>query len=494
MNRVFPPAALFLALCTLVPVPPAFAQPAASALPASAPIDATGARQSEGAAPALPNSLSTALATALNDRPEFRTAALRTDIARERIRQAVARFYPTVDLLITAQNNTIYDTFSGITATGTLQGQVLTVDVARSSPRYTINPALQLSYELYTGGRDSALLRNAQAAHQADALAAQAQTREVLRDVTLAYLRLGQAWHRWRTATQWAEFARSQERATAVRLEAGRASELETQTDALARAQRDVDAQTLSHEVAARHADFLRALGRPSASLRSRPEELTPALANFERELDALMARGIVQDGAELDAPGTGPELRRAHALAEAARETVSVEKSANLPQVRLQAQYVGAGRSDASLGSALTHTRRSSFAAAVVVSFNLFSGYMTQSRVAEAKANAERMQEEAASVQRKLALAHQNLALGLAKAGVQLQLAQQRRQLEALRLQVAQAKHSAGRAFTDEVDKAQAALAAADAEILDRRIDEAVAQVRLQFVSTNDLGREAQP
>ncbi|PUE53051.1 hypothetical protein B9Z45_13210 [Limnohabitans sp. 2KL-17] len=481
MNRARILCLSLVALGVAVPMQSALAQPASVVAPASAPS-------------ALPDALSTALATALNDRPEMRTAALRSDIARERIRQAAARFYPTVDLLLTAQSNTVYDTFSGVTATGTVQGQTVTVAVARLSPRYTVSPALQLGNDIYTGGRDSALLRNAQAAHQADMLGAEAQTREVMRDVTLAYLHLGQAWHRWRIATRWAEVARSLEKATAGRLVAGRASQLEAETDALARAQRDLDVQTQSQEVAARRAEFLRALGRRSDVSPARPEELGPLLTNFTHELDALEARGIAPDNADAAGPGNEPELLRAHAMSQAARELVNVEKSANLPQVRLLAQYVGAGRSDSSIGSAFTDMRRGTSSVWVTVTHNLFSGFATQSRILEARMNAERMLEEATGVQSRLSLAQQGLAGALAKAEAQFEYAQQRRQVEALRLQVAQARLGAGRAYTEDVEKAHMAVAAADADILDRRIGRVAALVRLKFVSIKDVTAEAKP
>lgn len=472
---------------------------AAQLVPAAAQAGQTGvsATATPAAAPTataatLPASLASLLAMALHDRPEMRAAMLGSGAARERIRQAAARFYPTIDLQMSAQRTSLYDTFSGITATGTIQGQPVSVDVQRTSPKYTVNPTLEVAYELYSGGRDAALLRNAQAAHRGEMLGVEVQTREVMREVTLGYLRLGQAWHRWDTARRWADVARKQEHATARRFAAGRASDLEVNTDTLARAQRDLDVLSRSQDVAIAHAAFLRVLGQaPAAGATVRPEDLAPFLKEFVRELDALEASHSTSDGAAAAGGQEGPESERARATAEAARALVAAERAAHLPQVKLLAQYTGAGRSDESIGTAFGDTRKSAYAVGLLVSFNLFSGFSIQAREAEARLNAERLSADAAAIQGRLSSAWQSLQAMRARARAEQDYARQRRQVEALRLKVMQAKMDAGRASTEDVDLAHMSLAAADADVFDKRIDLIASDIRLKYASTRDMSLE---
>ena len=436
---------------------------------------------------ALPLSLPESLAIALNERTELRSAALQTDAARERTRQVAARFYPTVDVLMTAQRNKTYDTFTGVTATGTLQGQALVIDVTRRSPRYTVVPTLQIGYDLYAGGRDSASMRNAQAAERSSALRADLVSRDILREVTVDYLRLGQAWQRWRTATKWAEVARERETATVQRLSVGRASELEARSDALGRAQRELDVHARAQDVALRHLEFIGALGRRPGAMPARPEDLAPFLANFERELDALDTRGVASGAVPVPQTGDQPEFARARADVTAARELIDLERAANRPHVSLFAQYTGAGRSESSFGSALGDQRRGAYALGMTVSINLFSGFLTEARVSEAQINAARLAEEARQIDTRLAQAHSALEGTLAQTQMQLRYAIQRREVGALQLQVAQAKAEAGRGLADDVAQARMSLDAIDAGIAESRVDVVIAQVRLQFASSKD-------
>ncbi len=468
-----------------------FVLAAAAAIPVAR-VQAQVPAQVSAAAPApapqaLPSSLPDSLAIALNERAELRAATLQNDAARERTRQAAARFYPSVDLLMTTQRNKSYDTFTGITATGTVQGQTVVVDVARSSPRYTVNPSLQIGYDLYTGGRDSASVRNSQDAQRSSALRAEVLSREILREVTVDYLRLGQAWRRWQTATRWLEFAREHEQATAQRLAAGRASELESRTDALARAQRELDLRARAQDVSTRYAEFIGALGRHPEATAVRPESLAPLLAGFDHELETLDVRGLAPDAAAIAHTADAPESARAQIDAQAAREMIDVERAAYLPQVSLFAQYTGAGRSDSSVGSALGTERKGAYAFGVTVSVNLFSGFATQSRVSEAQINAARLNAEANELDTRLALGRSALESVLAQAQAQAQYTRQRREVGALQLQVAQAKADAGRGFADDVAQARMALEAIDADIADNRVDVVIARIKLQFVSSKD-------
>ncbi|MCP5016350.1 MAG: TolC family protein [Ketobacter sp.] len=489
MNKISTIAALLSMLGLSLLAAPSYAQPAPAEDVRTA-VDAASSEVPVATSP-LGSSLAVLLAEALNDSPEMRVAILRSGAAGERIQQAAARFYPSIDFQVTAQSTELYDTFSGITASGTVLGETLVVDVERESPQYIVKPALELSYDLYTGGRDSALLRNSKSAFRADAVGVELQAHKIMREVTLGYLRLGQAWHRWKTAQRWVEVARNQEKATEKHFAAGRASELEVNTVALTRAQRELDVQSKSESFVVAYTDFLRALGRPIVGLALHPKNEASFFENFEAELNKLQTVEITKDGSKFTSAEGNHEFERAHTIALAANELVTVEKASHLPQVRLSAQYVGAGRDDGSIGSAIEDISKESYVVGLTVSWNLFSGHETRARVAEARLNATRLFEEAAEIQNRLASARKNLASVYARAKARLEYAQQHREVEALRLKVEQAKLNVGRGFTEDVEQAQMALVAADADILDKRIDVVISQVKLRFALTQDMSPE---
>lgn len=475
MSSRLHPAALLLSLLGCIPLTCAQATPllrTASTAPSAE----------------FPTSLRDALAVAVTQRPDIRAAEQKLAGARQRTLEAAARFYPSLDFGIQARDGINYDTFSGITVTGTILGQPLAAEVTKTQPRYLLSPYVRISYDLYTGGRDSAQRQNAAALERSTMLEADILSRSILREVIVCYLQVLKARERYRLAKHWLSYAEAHEKLTLTRAAHGKASDFDLQTDALNTAQRRFEFNNATQQLADRYTDYLSALGLPPEAAEFSPERIESLGGNVDGELKALDAADASMSNV-LGAPprDSDVELQKARADLEAARHTITAERAGYRPQVNLFAQYDGIGRNDNNFGDAYHGIRRSGFQMGLTMTLNVFSGYATAARVDQAQANAERVSMDVQRLENQLKHARNRLSSELELALAQENFARERRKRAELQLRIAEAKAGVGRSEVDAVNLAQMELAAIDSDIACSRLDASMARVKLKFASSAD-------
>lgn len=335
--------------------------------------------------PEAPTSLADAVEQALDRRLDIRMTEADQRYASARVRQARARFRPRVGLSVEFSNTRRWDDYAGISAEYDMPGVGRThIDVTSESQRYQLQPVLEASYSLYSGGGDSASLRQAQATEQSAGYATRTASQRVILEVAGRYLDLRRSCAQWKSANAALTLAVDRNRLSEGRKKSGRLAEIELREDNLALMEKRQVLEQRSKQVASAHGRYVSAVND------------LPSYASPGPDTACRFDRSIEEDLRMVTSVTAGMPKREKYALdIAAAREQVSVEKAARMPQVSLFARYGHIGRHDHSLNDLLSDTRRQEAVMGIRVSFDLYDGGLGRSRVDAAQVDLQRRQIE---------------------------------------------------------------------------------------------------
>ena len=130
----------------------------------------------------IPITLEQAIQLARQNNQSLREARLNLNQAEQRLQEALAAEFPTVDLQTNLERSTNATSEIGADNAGTNEG-----------PTTDVNANLQLSYSLYTGGERPAQIRLAESQIRAQELAVEQAAEQLRFDVTDAYYAVQQA-------------------------------------------------------------------------------------------------------------------------------------------------------------------------------------------------------------------------------------------------------------------------------------------------------------
>lgn len=130
----------------------------------------------------IPITLEQAIQLARQNNQSLREARLNLNQAEQRLQEALAAEFPTVDLQTNLERSTNATSEIGADNAGTNEG-----------PTTDVNANLQLSYSLYTGGARPAEIRRAESQIRAQELAVEQAAEQLRFDVTDAYYAVQQA-------------------------------------------------------------------------------------------------------------------------------------------------------------------------------------------------------------------------------------------------------------------------------------------------------------
>src|SRR3990172_5944246 len=160
---------------------------------------ANSAQSSENAGIVLPAMSSEAIALAIQNRTELRIENMHVAIKETGLKIAKSAFLPTLDFLTEAHH----------------------------TKPYQIDNVLELKYNLYSGGKDAAGLKEARANQAAAEYRKNAMVRKVILNVITAYWELRKAQIAFNIAERWKDYYLTSLDIAEVQLKAGRISALE---------------------------------------------------------------------------------------------------------------------------------------------------------------------------------------------------------------------------------------------------------------------------
>jgi len=314
------------------------------------------------------------------------------DEASARVGQAKAQFYPTLDFSTKVERINNKDKYSGVDASVDIPGMGPTaVSVDQNVPRYRASPELTARQGLYTGGRRMAQLNQANLSLKATDLSRRIALQQMVLDTSTAFFKLRRACLQLSSATRQLQRANTLASTANQRLREGRIAPIEERTFALALIEKQTALRSREEYLELAYADYRRSVQNAIPEEHERARQ-----CQFANTVETDFEYALKMSDQTLDEQYEKLKLA-------AARESIAVQSAALHPQVSLYANYQAVGRSDDSLGKAVSDVSHSKSvsAAGVLVTVNLFDHGLTSKRVSEAEAKV-----------RKLALATEQAAM----------------------------------------------------------------------------------
>lgn len=427
------------------------------------------------AAETFPLTLAEAVNTALHNRTEMHIEKAQLDISQAKINQAQAVFRPSLDLAGSAQRIKLYDDFTGVGITGQVGEENVSLALAKTSPRYQVSTGLDLTYNLYAGGADSAKLREA-IANDSAARAQQALTRrKVIFETARAYWAVSKAQINLQTASRKVDYSRAAQHSADIQRAAGRISQIAHQNTLL----EVYEKQTLANQEKLKLADALQKY-RVALGLEVRdtlePHDL-PALADDSSAYEFLESQLL------------HPQLQKGQAQSEAALARVETARAARRPKIDIFAHYGFIGRDDTHLVSSLRGQERDYAAIGVRLSLNLFDGYRTQENIVQALAETELAKLQHRLSETELLALSREKALTLTLVEDEIALMEQKLALQQAKEKIGKTQWRAGLASELEYREALLAVQETEDRLKILKIDRALA--RLDATLNPPLGRQ---
>lgn len=424
----------------------------------------------------LPLTLESAINTALKNRPEMHMEKIQMEISQSKINHAHGAFKPSLDLSSTAQRIKLYDDFTGVAITGQIGEENVNLALAKTSPRYQVSSGLDLEYNLYSGGLNSAKLREAEA-HDVAARAQQALTRRaIILEVARAYWELRKSQIHLQVATRKADYSRAARHLADTQGAAGRISKIAQQGAALEADEKQILAgqEKLKLKDAARK--YHVAVGMDLSDTYQAHE--LPTLAD-ESDAYEFFENQILH-----------PQLQKAEAQHEAAAARVEAARAARRPKVDLFAHYGFVGRDETRIASSLREQDRDYAAVGVRLSLNLFDGRRTQENIAQALAETELAKLQRRVSEKELSALSREKALSFALIEEEIKLTEQKYLLQAAKEKIAKVQWQAGLVSELEYREALLTLEEIQDKLKSLKIDRALARLDVTLNSPLVKGR----
>lgn len=388
--------------------------------------------QEETASPRkLPARLDEAIEVALQNRLEVAIAAQQSTSAAHRVTVARGNFLPQLSLSGTSRYIRSLDKFSGIAADARLGDQTFHVSVQKDLPSYELNAGLDLTYNIFSGGQDTAGLDESIAAQNALRQEEAATRLKVSLEVMNAYWQLRKSQILSRVAERANLYATKQFLITQTKRAAGVISELAAETEALSMRENMLAVADARREVARSLARFRESLGLDGSDPLLPAAEPVVLIDDPDR-----VGEAAVMPAAER------PQTRRLIAETVAAEARVKAAQAAYLPRIDFFSSYKMVGRNDDYFKSA--RLRPDYYTVGVTLSFTLFDGF--KERIALAQAEEEIARLRLRQNRRDLEAQNSDQAVAKEKSHQEVQLAELRTKLAAMKKNLAEEMYRNGK------------------------------------------------
>ncbi len=419
----------------------------------------------------IPLDLASATHLAMGLRPELRLEEEKRRIAQSKVREAKGNFLPTLDLSGSSSYIKNYDTFTGIQVSAQIAGQDVTADVEKDVEPYELNGRLALSYNLYGGGRDKALLGKAKGNLQAERYSRDIAAKKLRLEVANAYWGLKKAKLRYLMAKRDFEVAQLKMTVATTKHRLNRLSDAEYEAELLELREKEVALRTADRTCLQAFRQYLHVLGFTTGDHIASSAQV-PALT------DAPVTDDTIGHQAS-----SHPELLKLESDIQAERQQKKVAQAANYPSVDFFADYDLVGRDPSSYSDSWTSLRSQDYMFGIKLTVNLYNGGRTQEQIRQAEAEVRVKQLQLKQKERQLAEEATAREAELATAKDNLAVAEARAKLKRSLFKIARRKFQSGRisklAFRQQASATKNALD----ELTIARIDVVLAQTSFDLL-----------
>lgn len=381
----------------------------------------------------VPTTYLAALEQGLSSRLEVRMDRASGDMAAARVDEAKGAFLPTLTAHSTVQRIRVYNDFSPISISFNYAGEKIPVAVTNAMPPYEVGVGLDVRYNLYAGGADRARLDAANASRRAAEAGAQLTRRQVVEEVTRAYWNVVKARVEARRIARALALATSEAQITRVAYQQGKLAQVEAEVKELAVQVQQTEWQSSQRILADLIRRYLLAIG-----MNATPEAVqalqTARELEQEQGLNALNPAELL---AQLQLSAS-PQVDRERAQLDGARAAVAEARAEYKPTLDFFIRYNSIGRSVTGFDNAVSQYGRDAAYVGLQLSWKLFDGFRSDSRIRHALAAAEKQRAMVELAQREARDAWQDRASHVSDLDDKLALAQQQLALEEAQLKVA--------------------------------------------------------
>ena len=404
---------------------------------------------------------------ALEIHPDLRIERSRVQAGKARVDEARGTLLPSLNVFGTEQKVKAYDDFSGIITTAQYGGATIPISVLKYTPKYQVNYGIELNYNLYSGGADQARIDEMSAAEQAARAQLDVAKKRVIVEVTESYWGLRKAQIAIQVARRKLDYAKEQLAVARKQLEQGEIAKI------------DFDARNISVETSAIELRAsIRSFGEYQRRYASLLGENVPQAIELQQadgeakniDVDALLSKlGMMQQ----------PEVQKMQADFMAAQSKIKQVHAEYLPvlDVFLRSTYIG--RSDGDIGLAQSNSSRDVTAVGVQIKWNLFDGYRSDSRAAQAAAMSEQLRLQTDKTRDELGINQQELLAHEEDIRDQLLLGNKQFEFAKSKLQIAQKQIENQQISALELHAAQLACANANSKVQELEIDLLVQRIK---------------
>jgi outer membrane protein len=333
----------------------------------------------------LPLDLKGALNQARSGNLELHSKGYELAAKEAEIKVAEAEYWPVMDLKSRYSKLREFSTFAGFDVVADINGNKIPVTISRNTPKNNVSVEMEFRFNMYDGGHDSAILKKAIAMREV----AVANYNIALNDLTLqvsdVYWALKKAQMKYHISQLELDFATQKQKLALRSFESGGSSRIEAAQADLALAEKQLEMGETYRKMHNNIRKYIVSLGMDPSLIDVRPEELgelttDPALYEVNSSV------------AELD---ENPEVEKAKAEIDAARQTTKSVRSEYLPTVDITYRYSLIGQSRGTVANALDNIASDTSVIGVELSWNLFNGFGTSSRLAKALADQDKARIE---------------------------------------------------------------------------------------------------
>lgn len=406
-----------------------------------------------------------AIQRALESHPELGIERNRVLFEKARVDEARGAFLPSLHLFGTSQQTTNYNGFSGVAITAQYGGVPIPITVQKDIPRYQANYGIELNYNLYSGGANQARVAEMSAAEQAALAGQEVARKRVILEVTRNYWGLSKAQIALKVAGRNLDYAQEQLNVARMQFEQGQIAKIDLEAKNIQFETLSIElhtAQRTLHDYQRRYAEVM--------GLDADEEVSLPPAEEKAVDVDQLLAHfGLMKQ----------PEIQKVQADFVAAQQHREQLHAEYLPVLDLFVRNTYVGRSGSDIGLAQSNLQRDATAVGVNLKWNLFDGYRSDSRTAQAEAIAEQLRLQADKVRRDVYNSHQEALASEEEAADQLLLASRQLGLSRSRMAIAQKRLENRQLSTLEFHAVQLAAANAESRVDSQKIDLLIQQIK---------------
>lgn len=414
--------------------------------------------------PAVPVHLAQAVELAIKGRPESNLALEKENIAQSSTKEARGNFMPTLDASGASAFIESFDTFSGIDISAQVAGQDIHVNMQKEVPAYELIGELDFLYNLYAGGRDSALLGEALNNLEAAGHQKAVTLRKIRLEVGNAYWGLKKAQVRYLMAQRALEVVRLKMQVAQTEHRLVRRPDVGYEAVLLEGREKEVSLRTADRDCLRAYSNYQYAVGLSEEIACASCAQL-PALADTP------------DDKAEVDGqPPVHPEILRLKSDLQAASQRKKAANAENLPKFDFFAKYSLIGRENDAYLDVWGDAHSDYYKVGLQVTVNLFNGFRTWERVRQAEGELRVKRLELMEKERELAQKQKDRQTELEAARDQLSLALTRKELAQAQEKSAESELNSGRISQLEYRQKSADAENAADEAAMARIDVTVA------------------